>query len=304
MNVRRCDSDITSVGVQVEALATGDSHNTLSRYIQIKVAAYYSVGYKRRGVELCECAGRWSGRRYAADQFSDAVSIYAAGAVERKDIGGYAGEIDCLDWWGEELLESADGADERDGHELRDVVAVDARGVYHLGWEGLCDYLASADVVGEQVVETADGADVCESDEVVCVIAVDAGDIQNHITGDIYCSSRCEEIQCSDWGGTKQIETTDQRLVDYLWEVVAVDGRHLENTWTDVVGGQGTGVELLGGAQLERLAEWNSIQLEAADQEIQIAGRSDNAGNRERTGGQLLETTDRAEIHQRADWTD
>ena len=97
MNVRRCDSDITSVGVQVEALATGDGHNTLSRYIQIKVAASYCVGYKRRGEELVECAGRWSGRRYAADQLCDAESIYAAGAVEGIDVGGYAGDIDCLD---------------------------------------------------------------------------------------------------------------------------------------------------------------------------------------------------------------
>ena len=52
---------------------------------------------------------------------------------------------------------------------------------------------------------------------------------------------------------------------------------------------------MLGGAQLEGLTEWDAVQLEAAHLEIQIAARSDNAGNTERTGGQLLETADRAE---------
>ena len=97
LNIWRCDSDITSVGVEVEAISSGDGHNTLRGYIQIIVASSYSVGYERRGVELRETAGRWNGRRYAADQLCYAKSVYAADTVEGEDVGGYTADIDCLD---------------------------------------------------------------------------------------------------------------------------------------------------------------------------------------------------------------
>ena len=128
------------------------------------------------------------------------------------------------------MAECADGADERDGQELSDCVSVDARGVQHLGRKRLGDHLAGAEVVSVEVVETADCADIWDSDEVVCVIAVDTGDIENHIAGDIDCSSRCEEFLCSECGGAEQTETTDEGLVGQLTEIVAVDAGHLEDT--------------------------------------------------------------------------